>query len=515
MSSSSSSSTPAAAAASDPLAKAAADDLAKAAAKAAKAKSAKALAVYYDELTQFAIKVNSSWSNSRATSAALCEAFEQLDAAMVTPDLCQHLIITINAALAIDRKDPVVITGKDEQGKVVSSERVGRAICPPGRSGKIDPEAMESILQILKAMRSLPHIAASFSDFVNVRLLNRSDEDIRHLLFKNPPSAESCKNWKFSPGQLKLTSDVTKIPFTRLQHCVHDLADVITILNASSGKATFTGGWNEESSYQGVDGWWLAPLITGAAINTSVTSLNPYDSRYGNVRFTFPVLKPLSSRNNQYLFGTRKYTREFSHTILLSDNKVRGLGVDIPTVDLANNPLVHWTAGSNEAVWKCTRQLPGAWDHLEFAVECDQPMVFDPAVDGVRIDFTTHDDFCVRHKRAINAGGEHLKDLPCKCASVQQAMGEFKLACRAAKISLDDLNNAGFFEPEVWTALQKAGTATGASFSAAAIPTALAEPVSKKRKLDGSDASTVPAAAAASSSSSSGAAAASADMDAE
>lgn len=260
---------------------------------------------------------------------------------------------------------------------------------------------------------------------LNVELFRRlvNGAGAIHVAFGLPPPSLADR-WTFYPASFELTDSdpdmygaPVHIRFTHLQHVAHDMDDAIKILTHTEGKATFEG--KQHADYKGPCLWWSAPVPPPG--NTSCPSLNRGDSRYGSVRFSFPVREVLSLHSKQYLLGTRHYNHEWAHTILLSSNEVHGLGAVLPRVDLADSALTQWPVGADatEATWKCYRHASDDWDHLEFACEIPQgkTLSFDPKKNQVKIDFVAHDKYCVKHLSSVNHSRKQPTALACRRVS--------------------------------------------------------------------------------------------------
>jgi hypothetical protein len=266
-----------------------------------------------------------------------------------------------------------------------------------------------------------------------------------------------------NPGVFVQNTPVRWIPFTRMQHAVHDAVNAVRILTDTPGQATFAT-WRTHNDY-GVYLWWLAPQPCGV-VNTHVPSLNPHDSRYGGIVFTFPVDLIFGGRQS-FILGTRVYKRECSLTMLVTKQheSFASFGGDLPQVNTTGNALFRKQHGRWQ--WACSRETDYEWDHAEVAVQLPVPVDFNTsevsrpqiqlsASEGVRIHFVAHNDFCVVNKSPVNP--PHGNALACRCTS-RQAMQSFIEACRQydVKERLDEDTLIGslkaFFEPQVWKEL--------------------------------------------------------------
>lgn len=91
------------------------------------------------------------------------------------------------------------------------------------------------------------------------------------------------------------------------------------------------------------------------------------DSRYGRWRISLPLHVLLSKYPNSHGLGTRKYSNEHSHTVLLSWNHEFK---DFDAGATQSSVVFPPTNGPEEepAIQHCTRWNSATFDHLEFAI---------------------------------------------------------------------------------------------------------------------------------------------------
>lgn len=296
----------------------------------------------------------------------------------------------------------------------------------------------------------------------------------------------------------------TVVPFSRLQY-VMPMEGVAQALQ-EPGKIRMAGA--RHPLYRGMPLFFLTPLVKqqqqpttspasaeAAAVAPAPAplspALNPSDSLYGMLRFTFPIRHFLEQPfgKHWYALGSRQIehtlfaqrssesadedhadalpaatlsvSREFAHTILLSEHPAFSLGnptgtpgipspCDLATVPhaLGSGSMVEWQAGSDDAQWRCGRTDPRAWDQLKFAVHLPQDsfLVFEAGgIDGVRIDFVSHTRACAVLK------GQH-DGAQCAC-DVKEAMALFVEVCERAQVNLERLRPC--FSPTDFENLEK------------------------------------------------------------
>ncbi|KAJ3175744.1 hypothetical protein HDU87_005737 [Geranomyces variabilis] len=396
---------------------------------------------YFGALSQFQCNALVSYAQSASTTAALETAIRNLfahsrGAAFFAWPIVYQLITTIELVLAIDSGDEATafnLSGED-------------------RRCQLRRNAIQSLHKIFTLLE--PQYLDELC--INYRILNHLGGQVVHFHLADKAMRErESRPWVFYPGVLKLPDAATRdVPFTSFQHVVHGMADVLTILTTTDRVATFKGKVHKD--YSGPPLWWLS--VQPPAGGSSIPSLNRDDSRYGVVRFTFPIQAVLSQFPKRYLLGTRMYNCEYAHTIMLSTKDVYGLGAEIPTVDLARFRLLEWQEGSAQALWKCYRDTDRAWDHPEVAcdIPADQTLAFDPSSGNVKIDFVTHNEYCVLARRPVNSTRNFPRETKCQCLSSDQAAGQFRNACNDKDPRLlDELYEAGFFEEAVWLQIMR------------------------------------------------------------
>lgn len=150
---------------------------------------------------------------------------------------------------------------------------------------------------------------------------------------RRPPK----KDYQYTHGMFVLPDDRMPRYFSleNVQHVVHDLDDLMLILNLTRNgtitpggdqtiypsqmiTAEFTGG--PHHVYHGPDLLWFGPLLSN---KDSCSAFNPNMSCYGSYRFSVPFKHLL--KYTAYILGTRKYDEEYCHTILFTNTTVESV----------------------------------------------------------------------------------------------------------------------------------------------------------------------------------------------
>jgi hypothetical protein len=158
------------------------------------------------------------------------------------------------------------------------------------------------------------------------------------------------------------------------------------------------------------------PLIWFGTFNQASSNT----SRYGSLTFKIDIDKVLAKGSNYFAMGTRKYTREHSHSILITNCKnvrmqtrsnASRLEFDFPRIlDIEDNELLK--KENNE--WCLNKGLQlndtcGDWDHPEFCLEANE---IDGYVyfnfDDIKIEFFEHGSMCINFTKRTEACQDKL-----------------------------------------------------------------------------------------------------------
>jgi len=259
------------------------------------------------------------------------------------------------------------------------------------------PQITDYALQIIYDTIKLLH-EKNLWNGINSALFNQ--KNTRIFIFPGQPRREG---WKFVFGDFEfLGNTIPKhcFPLDNVQHVVHDMDDVLTILLTFSGKAHFKGFLHED--FSGPPLCWFSPLPVAWTdrSRSPCDSLDPTGSRYGCYRFTIPFQVLIQRFPKCFILGTRKYNQEHSHTILLTEQAVEYITLieKRQPVKLTDTHFIRRSQQSSQNdkmhesfEWLCFHDgpWPTEWDHLEFAIATKE-LQFDPITDNIRLDFVDH-----------------------------------------------------------------------------------------------------------------------------
>jgi hypothetical protein len=155
---------------------------------------------------------------------------------------------------------------------------------------------------------------------IHSSLFNQQDNQI--FVFPGKPYNEEWQFFfsKFStPGYIEYKHC---FPLEHVQHAVHNIDNVLSILRTSPGKAHFKGF--PQSDFSGPPLCWFAPLPPAWTDESKepCDSLDSTGSRYGCYRFTIPFKVLIQRFPPRFILVTRVYNQENSHTILLTEEYV-------------------------------------------------------------------------------------------------------------------------------------------------------------------------------------------------
>ena len=113
----------------------------------------------------------------------------------------------------------------------------------------------------------------------------------------------------------------TPIPFTMIRHCVHDVENLVAIMEKPD-EITLKP---RRSQHYDCDLVWTSAVPLGDTPNhlTKSEAFDKVDNRYGCYHIVFPISTVLVPMSKFYGLGSRHFKREVSHTILVSEVKAR------------------------------------------------------------------------------------------------------------------------------------------------------------------------------------------------
>jgi hypothetical protein len=227
-------------------------------------------------------------------------------------------------------------------------------------------------------------------------------------------SSKSCffeptnqKHFHFTSGETNEFSHTKKCHY--LIHSVHNTDDLEDIFTTTGIR--LKGNCNKD--------YYGAPLTWFGTFNQESSNT----SRYGSLTFKIDIDKVLAKGSNYFAMGTRKYTREHSHSILITNcSNVRmqtksnssPLEFDFPRMaNIEQNQLCK--KENNEWFLNDRLQLNdtcGDWDHPEFCLETND-------IDGyvyfnfydIKIEFFKHskeESLCVNFRKKTEACQDKL-----------------------------------------------------------------------------------------------------------
>ena len=210
----------------------------------------------------------------------------------------------------------------------------------------------------------------------------------------------------FSFSQNQESSSYSRNKFQYLVHSVHNIRDLSTIFNIRGIR--LRGNFNKD--YYGL------PLIWFGLLNENERSKN--SSRYGSISFKIKIDKILAKGRNYFAMGTRKYKKEHSHSILITNREhirmqtqsnvaPNPLEFDFPRIlNIEENQLCkkennEWFVNDGLQLDENLRvnKVYQDWDHPEFCLEAnekngdDHYAYFD--FDDFKICFLEH-GYCVK-----------------------------------------------------------------------------------------------------------------------
>jgi hypothetical protein len=383
---------------------------------------------FYRTLASFSSKSSKSFSESKTQATNLYNIVKKFVATcrsqglQVPVDLLNLMVLTINSTLHHDQQ-------------------------------LMNPQITDYTLHVIYSTLKLLHDN-------NIKLWNKINSSVfnqKHTRIFLFPGLPRKNTWKFVFGEfafLDQTVPKHSVPLEYVQHVVHDINDVLSILQTMSGKAHFKGSHNED--FTGHPLFWLAPLPPPKINQSTIPcdSLDPTASRYGCFRFSIPFKILIQRFPTCFTLGTRKYNQEHSHTILLTNPLVRYIrliGKREPT-ELKDIVFIKtsFQMGKKEIIndtsfkWLCFHDDPWTkWDQLEFAIATKE-LQFDPIDDDIRLDFIDHDcKICVSSLKTSKT---------CKYSwNKTSAMKNFLTKLNEKHIELDTFFN--FFTDNVWNEL--------------------------------------------------------------
>jgi hypothetical protein len=190
----------------------------------------------------------------------------------------------------------------------------------------------DALLEFVKSQIEQNPIGADYNrickHFKDLRILFFSTSDLEFLSFFNKMikihfnmkqallgeniHEFNCKVDYSEPGQMHFDFNQMETyskKFHYLIHSIHNTRDLVSKFTKSGIR--LKGNFNKD--YNGVSLVWFGTK------NENATSKN--SSRYGSISFKIKIDKVLAKGRNYFAMGTRKYTRERSHSILITDRE--------------------------------------------------------------------------------------------------------------------------------------------------------------------------------------------------
>jgi hypothetical protein len=391
----------------------------------------------YRALAKFSQHAWRSWNDSLRCSTELLDAIKKLlnENPQLPNDLVGHIIMTIDTALYQDCNNS---RSSQRRNRVAASRRNLQ-------------QFSQSLVVLYKILREL-----NFKEIYNQidgSLFCRNESII--FIFPGHPTEDEydLKGWRFSHRKFVLPSEdngpVEWIPFNRVQHVVHNVEDLLNILNLIGSKpksdderqVCLKGRPN--FVYNGPDLIWFSPVPPPKSTKRQVcASLDPDDSRYGCFRLTLPFRVIERNYSRIYCLGTRKYNQEYCHSYLFTpDNKFVTFIEELEPIELASSEYVR-KDDSDRFYWLCYREdQKTAWDLVDFAVSASE-LKLSIKDDEIRLDFVDHCNFCV----------PAFKGEPCNFPETKNdAKQRFLEKLKDINIDISKLKN--IFEDEVYNDL--------------------------------------------------------------
>ncbi|CAF4674827.1 unnamed protein product [Rotaria sp. Silwood2] len=221
------------------------------------------------------------------------------------------------------------------------------------------------------------------------------------------PRPPPLKGNQYTHRQFHIPSYETpkRISFVNIQHAVHNINDLFSILsltkNISNSAANinaaiaqhvevhFIGGQNH--AYHGPDFIWFSPrssTVFPKEFQHACRSLDSNCSVYGSYLFSIPFRNLL--RFKTYCLGTRRYDKEYCHSIMFTDQNVQCVKFEKevqPTGLIKTGLIEEESDGSFH--WLSYRTTAEAYDQVDFAVAASD-IKWNTQDHGVRLDFIDH-----------------------------------------------------------------------------------------------------------------------------
>ena len=273
-----------------------------------------------------------------------------------------------------------------------------------------------------------------------------------------PDERQRNRGWEYSHGKflLEQKKSALYIPFDHVQHVVHNIEDLLRILNLNDSKTKADAGLKvclkgrTNLTYNGPDLIWFSPVLPASPTNPPMCpSLDPTSSRYGCFRLTVPFAVIERQYLNAYCLGTRKYNQQYCHSYLLtSAGKDVTFIEKLKPIQLTSSEFVLAGNDSNDRHWLCSRAKENiAWDVVDFAVATSE-LNLSVRNDRIRLDFVNHSRPCVPTLRTHLCNSPQTKTDAMRCFLKELK----KTGIRLAKLrdifesnmfnDLDELNSA-------------------------------------------------------------------------
>jgi hypothetical protein len=273
---------------------------------------------------------------------------------------------------------------------------------------------------IFKHFKQFEILFFSTNDLAFLSFFNKMikiHNNMKHALLGENIDQFNCKVDYSKPGQIHFDFNQMETyseKFHYLIHTVHDIRDLSSIFTERGIRLK----GNSNKDYYGVSLVWFGTS------NEKEKSKN--SSRYGSISFKINIDKVLAKGRNYFAMGTRKYTRERSHSILITNREQIRIQTQLKKTnkitkeenssefehDFPRIPNIE----ANELCKKVNNEWylndgldlddsSGDWDHPEYCLEANEESGEDHYVyfdfEDFKIFFLEH-DYCVKEFKNCN-----------------------------------------------------------------------------------------------------------------
>ncbi|CAF1536092.1 unnamed protein product [Adineta ricciae] len=393
---------------------------------------------FYRALANFSQKAYLSSDNAKACCSKLLETTKKLleTQSNISDDLIIHLATTIKMALY-----------RDSNRLIIKEQRS----IPRRTSSNVMKVAFPIIYEI--------YAAVGFDRFK--REVDGTPLCIdRCTLFICPRPPPLLGN-KYTHGQFDIPShsEVKRIPLKNVQHAVHNINDLFSILGLTLNEPNVTANVNapteqgvevhfiggQNHAYHGPDFVWFAPQPSTTLPEETQCTCRPLNMKfsvYGSYLFRIPFRNLL--RFKTYCLGTRQYGKEFCHSIMFTDKDVQTVKLEkeLQSTELINTGLIEQVS-DDSFDWLLHRSAEEAYDQLDFALAASD-IKWNTHDSGVRLDFIDHRE-CVRNLFIA-------RQTDCQPVTRSDAMQEFMRCLTEKGIELSSIKS--LFDETVYCELQ-------------------------------------------------------------